>query len=150
MPTLVERLDDDYKHAMKAREQLRVDTLRMIKAAVQRAAMDKRKDRLDDSEVVAILSNQAKQRHETIEAATRSGRQDILDQSIKELALIRAYLPQQLSADALKQLIDEAVKTVGANQGPIMKYVMAKAAGAADGKLVSQLVGERLKQAAAG
>ena len=69
----------------------------------------------------------------------------MLSQATEELALITAYLPQPLSADALKQLIEEAIKTVGANQGQIMKFVMGKAAGAADGKVVSQLVSERLK-----
>jgi uncharacterized protein YqeY len=70
----------------------------------------------------------------------------VVDQTLKELDVLKAYLPQALSTDTLKQFIDEAMKTAGANQGQIMKAVMAKAAGAADGKLVSQLVAERLKQ----
>ena len=82
------------------------------------------------------------------EAAKKGGRQDVADQAEEELAIVNAYLPQQLSPEALKQLIDEAVQSAGANQGQVMKYVMQKAAGAADGKLVSQLVAERLKQGA--
>ena len=148
MATLSAQLDDDYKTAMKAHERLRIDTLRMIKASIQRVAMDKRKDALEDSEVLQVLSQQAKQRQETIDAAAKSGRQDILAQAKQELELITAYLPAKLSPDALKSLIDEAIRTVGANQGQIMKYVMAKAAGAADGKVVSQLVTERLKTTA--
>jgi hypothetical protein len=149
MATLTERFDADYKVAMKSGDRLRVDTIRLVKAAVQRAAIDKRKDSLEDAEVLQVLSHQAKQRRETLESAKQGSRQDIADQAAKELAIIESYLPQQLSADALKQLIEEAVKASGLNQGQIMKYVMGKAAGAADGKLVSRLVGERLKSPAA-
>ena len=93
-----------------------------------------------------MLTRQAKQRRETLEAAQQAGREEIVAQATEELRIVSAYLPQQLSAEALKQLIEEALKAVGTNQGQIMKAVMGKAAGAADGKLVSQLVGERLKQ----
>ena len=145
MATLTERIEDDYKTAFKAREQRRIDTLRLVKAAIQRVSIEKHKDRLDDPEVVQVLNQQVKQCRETLEAAKKGGRQDILDQASVELAILTAYLPQQLSSEALKQLVDEALIAVGANQGQIMKFVMQKAAGAADGKVVSQLVAERLK-----
>ena len=148
MATLTERIEADYKTAFKAREQRRIDTLRLIKAAVQRVSSEKRKDTLDDAEMLQVLNQQVKQRRETLEAAKKGGRQDVADQATKELAILNIYLPQQLSAEALKQLVDEAVQSAGANQGQVMKYVMQKAAGAADGKLVSQLVAERLKQGA--
>ena len=148
MATLTERIEADYKTAFKAGERLRVDTLRLIKAAIQRVSIEKRKDTLDDAEIIQVLNQQAKQRRETLEAAKKGGRQDVLDQAAQELAILNSYLPQQLSAEALKPLIDEAVQAVGANQGQIMKFVMQKAAGAADGKLVSQLVAERLNQGA--
>ncbi|MBI4003878.1 MAG: GatB/YqeY domain-containing protein [Candidatus Omnitrophica bacterium] len=148
MATLTERIEADYKIALKAREQRRVDTLRLIKAAIQRVSIEKRKETLDDAEMIQVLSQQVKQRRETLEAAKKGSRQDVMDQATEELAILNAYLPQQLSPEALKQLIDEAVQSAGPNQGQIMKFVMQKAAGAADGKLVSQLVAERLKQGA--
>ena len=148
MATLTERLEADYKTAFKAGERRRIDTLRLIKAAIQRVSIEKRKERLDDQEIIQVLNQQAKQCRETLEAAKRGGRQDILDQSAEELAILNSYLPQQLSPEVLKQFVDEAMHAVGANQGQIMKYVMEKAAGAADGKLVSQLVAERLKPGA--
>src|SRR3989338_8219909 len=126
MATLTERIETDYKTAFKAREQRRVDTLRLVKAAIQRLAMDKRKETLDDAEIVQVLNQQAKQRRETLEAAKKGGRQDVADQASEELAILDVYLPQQLSPEALKQLIDEAVQSAGANQGQIMKYVMQK------------------------
>ena len=146
MATLVERLETEYKTALKAGDRLRVDTLRLIKAGIQRVAIEKRTDTPDDQEVIQVLVQQAKQRRETIESAKQSNRQDVLLQATSELAIVTAYLPQQLSEEAIKQLVDEAIKTVGPNQGLIMKHVMGKAAGAANGKLVSQLVSERLKK----
>ncbi len=148
MATLAEQLESDYKTALKAGERLRVDTLRLVKAGMQRAAMDKRKDELDGAEIIQVLVQQAKQRRETIESAKQTSRQDVLTQATEELAILNGYLPQPLTPEALKQLIDEAIASAGSNQGAIMKYVMAKAAGAADGKVVSQLVSERLKRGA--
>ena len=147
MPTLTERVEADYKTALKAGDRLKVDSLRLLKAGIQRVAIEKRKPVLDDAEILQVISQQAKQRRETIESATQAGRQDILNQSTTELKILQAYLPQPLSPEGLQHLIDEAVSAVGPNQGPVMKYVMTKAAGAADGKLVSQLVAERLKKA---
>ena len=149
MATLLERLETDYKTAMKARERRRVDTLRLVKADMQRLAIEKRKDALDESEIIQVLTKQAKQRRETIEAAKQGKREDVLAPATEELAILNAYLPQPLSEDALKQLIDDAFQSVGAEakQGQIMQYVMKKAGGAADGKQVGQLVAARLKQA---
>ena len=146
MATLTERLEADYKTALKASERLRVDTLRMVKAAAQRVAIDKRKATLDDQELIQVLAQQAKQRRETIESAKQGSRQDVLTQATSELAILTSYLPQPISEEALKQLIEEAVASVGPSQGQIMKYVMSKAPGSADGKLVSRLVGERLQR----
>ena len=145
MATLTERLEDDYKTALKAGERLRVDAIRLIKAGIQRAAIEKRKETLEDQEVIQVITQQAKQRRETIESAKQGNRNDVLSQATAELAILNAYLPQRLSEEALRQLIDEAVGAVGPNQGQVMKYVMGKAAGAADGNVVSQLVGARLK-----
>ena len=146
MATLIERLEADYKTALKAGERLRVDTLRLLKASIQRVAIDKRKDTLEDQEIIQVLAQQAKQRRETIESAKGTTRQDVLTQATQELAIVNSYLPQPLSQEAVQGLIEEAIRTVGSNQGQIMKYVMGKASGAADGKLVSQLVLERLKK----
>ena len=146
MNTLQERIETDYKTALKAGQRVRVDTLRLVKAAIQRVAIDKRQETLSDQEILPVLAQQVKQRRETLEAAQKGNRQDLSAQATEELAILNAYLPQQLTEAALKPLIDEAIAAVGQNLGQIMKYVMGKAAGAADGKVVSQLVGERLKK----
>lgn len=145
MGTLIDRLEADYRAALKAGERLRVETLRMVKAGVQQVAIEKRSDTLEDHEILRVLTQQAKQRQETIDAVKGTNRQDVVAQATQELAILKSYLPQPLSPESLKQLIEEAMTAVGPTHGQIMKYVMGKAAGAADGKLVSQLVGERLK-----
>ncbi len=145
MPTLNERIETDYKEALRAGQRLRVDTIRLVKAAIQRVAMDKRKDSLDEGEIQQVLSQQAKQRRETIESAKQTTRQDIVTQANQELEILASYMPQQLSDEAIRKLIEEAIASSGANQGQIMKHVMAKAGGAADGKRVSQFVAQRLK-----
>jgi len=106
MSSLLDRLESDYKTAMKAQDRLRIDTIRLVKAAIQLVAIEKQKT-LEDAEVIQVLSQQAKQRRETIEAAKQNGRQDVLTQATNELALLTSYLPQALSEEALKQLIDE-------------------------------------------
>ena len=147
MATLRERLETDYKDAMRSQQRVRIDTLRLIKAAMQRVAIDKRKETLEDQDIIPVLTQQAKQRQETIDAAKQSNRQDILAQSVQELEIITAYLPKALAPEAVNTIIEEAINTVGPNHGQVMKYVMSKAPGAVDGKLVSQLVSQRLKPA---
>ena len=141
----MEQFESDYKAAMKAGERLRIDTIRLLKAGVQRVAIEKRKETLEDQEVIQVLSQQAKQRQETIESAKQSNRPDVLAQATEELTLLKSYLPEPLSPETLTRLVDEAIKAVGTNRGQIMKYVMGKAAGTADGKVVGQLVAARLK-----
>lgn len=144
MPDLWDRIATDYLTAYKGGEKLRVETLRLVKAALQKSAFEKRKDRLEDADVLQVLSQQAKQRRETLEAVKASGRDDIITQTTQEIAVLTAYLPQQLSDEALGKLIDEALQSAGANQGQIMKFVMGRAGGAVDGKRVNQLVAQRL------
>ena len=81
MATLTERLETDYKTAMKAQDRRRIDTIRLIKAAIQKVAIDKKKDVLDDAEVIQVLTQQAKQRKETLDAGKQTGRQDIVTQA---------------------------------------------------------------------
>ena len=147
MNTLKERIDAEYKTAFKAGERLKIDVLRLIKADVQRVEIDKKSDAVADADLVQILNRQAKQRQEMIDAATKGGRAEMAAQAEQELTIIKSYLPKSLSTEELTALINEAVTAVGTNQGLVMKHVMGKAAGAADGKLVSQLVSARLKPA---
>jgi len=144
MGALSDQLQRDYPAAVKAQNRRRIDTIRLIKADLEKLAIEKKTQDLSDEDVMQILRKQVKQRREMLEAARASGRQEIIAQTTEELKILEGYLPQPLGREGLQALIEEAITSVGPQQGPIMKFVMGKAAGAADGKLVSQLVAERL------
>ncbi|MFA5096751.1 MAG: GatB/YqeY domain-containing protein [Candidatus Omnitrophota bacterium] len=145
---LEEKILNDYKEAMKTGDKLKSSVLSFLRADMMNAAVAKKKKALDDTEAVSVIKKQIKQRQDSIEQFTRGQRPEMAEKEKKELEILKAYLPPELSADALKKIIEEAVAAVGADgmkdMGKVMKEVNAKAAGQADGKLVSDLVKERL------
>lgn len=145
---LEDRLMNDYKEAMKAKDALKSSVLSFLRAHLKNAAIDKRKDSLDDSECLAVIKKQIKERQESIEQFTKGLRQDLADKEAKELEILKSYLPPQLTSDEVKKIIEEAVLAVGAqgpkDMGKVMKELTAKVAGRSDGKLLSDLVKERL------
>lgn len=142
-------IEADLKAAMKASESLRVSTLRLVKAALKNKEIDK-KAPLSDDEALSVLSTLAKQRRESIEQFTKAGRPDLADKEQKELEILQAYMPKQLSTAELDAAIAEAIRESGAqgpsDMGKAMKAVMAKVKGQADGKAV----GERVKELLSG
>jgi uncharacterized protein YqeY len=143
------RISDDIKTAMKARDQLRVDTLRGIKAKIleKEVQMRPKKGRdysLDDEGVIQVLTQGAKQRRDSIASFKSAGRTDLSDKEEKELAIIQEYLPKQLGDDELEQLVRMAVEETGAtaakDMGMVMKAVMPKVKGQADGKRINAMV----------
>jgi hypothetical protein len=135
------------REAMKAREQARVSTLRMLMTAVKNAEVE-RGHPLDDDEVVDIAAKEAKRRKESIEAFKQGGRDDLVEKETAELAVLEAYLPQALDEAELAALVDEAIAETGASDpkqmGEVMKALMPKVRGRADGAAVSALVRSRL------
>lgn len=146
------QIDQDLKAAMKARDAVRLSTLRLLKAALRNLAIEKRQERLADADVLPMLGRQIKQRREAIEAYRQGGRADLAANEEAELAVLLQYEPPQLDDQELRTMIDGAVAAAGAagpaDQGKVMKLVMARAQGRADGKRVSQLVVERLTRRA--
>jgi uncharacterized protein YqeY len=144
---LRDKIADEMREAMKAREQARVSTLRMLMTAVKNAEVE-RGHHLDDDEVIDIAAIQAKRRKESIEAFKQGGREDLVAKEEAELALLEAYLPQALSDEELAKLIDEAIAETGASEpkqmGEVMKALMPKVRGRADGAAVSALVRAKL------
>lgn len=144
---LRDELGTHLKEAMKARDQVRVGTLRMLIAAVKNTQVEKMHE-LDDDEVVDVASREAKRRRESIEAFRGAGREDLATKEEAELAVLQAYLPDQLSGDALAALVDEAIAETGATgpkeMGAVMKALMPKIRGRADGGEVSSLVKQKL------
>ena len=147
--SLTDRLSDDLKVAMKARDQLRMDAIRMVKAALQNKEIELKKD-LDEAEMSRVLLTLVKQRKEAAELYQKGKRDDLADKELKELAIIEAYLPKALSQDEIIQIVESAIREAGPvtmkDMGKVMKAITAKLAGqAVDGKQLSDLVRARLQ-----
>jgi uncharacterized protein len=145
-----EQIQTDMVAAMRSRDELRLSTLRMVKAAIKNKEVDKRAP-LDDKEVQQILSTLIKQRRDSIEAFTKGGRQELADKEAAEIKLIEDYLPKAMGdeqiAEAVKATIAEMGSPTMKDMGTVMKNVMAKlqATGArVEGKTVSELVKKHL------
>lgn len=145
--SLQEKLNEDYKAAMKSGDKLRVETLRQLRAQLKDAQINKMQALTPEDEIAA-LSNAAKKRREAIEMYKQGGRSDLLEKEAAELAIISAYLPQALSAEEIARIIDAAIKDTGAaaagDMGKVMGKIMPQVKGRADGKMVQQMVRERL------
>ena len=147
--SLHERLSEDLKLAMKARDQLRMDALRMIKAALQNKEIELKKD-LEEAEMSRVLIGLVKQRKEAAEQYQKGKREDLADKELKEVTIIESYLPKSLSPEEVLKIVESAVQETGAtamkDMGKVMKVVMAKLAGqAVDGKVLSDLVRSKLQ-----
>ena len=134
---------------MKARDQLRMDAIRMVKAALQNKEIELKKD-LDEAEMSRVLLTLVKQRKEAAELYQKGKREELAEKELKELAIIEAYLPKALSQDEIIQIVESAIQEAGPvtmkDMGKVMKAVMAKLAGqAVDGKQLSDLVRARLQ-----
>jgi uncharacterized protein YqeY len=145
---LEEKILNDYKEAMKAKESLKSSVLSFLRAEMLNLATAKSKAKLDDSEIISVIKKQIKQRQDSIEQFTKGGRIEMAQKEQKEMEMLKAYLPPELSPDEIKKVIDDVVAATGASgmkdMGRVMKEVNAKVAAAADGKLVSELVRARL------
>jgi uncharacterized protein YqeY len=144
---LIERLTQDMKTAMKARDNKRRDTLRLLLSGAKSTEKDKG-DALDPQEEIAFLTTEAKRRRDSIEAYEKAERQDLADVEAFELTVIQEYLPEQLSADEAKEVIKEVIAEVEATSrkqmGLVMKAAMPKLKGRFPGKDVKDLVMELL------
>lgn len=146
--SLRDRLTEDLKLAMKARDQLRMDVIRMIKAAVLNKEVEMKKD-LDDAEMSRIMTTMIKQRKESVEQFEKGQRAELAAKERQEISIIETYLPKALSAEELAQAVDAVIRETGAtsakDMGLVMKAVMARLAGqSVDGKSVSDLVRSKL------
>lgn len=147
--SLHDRLTEDLKLAMKARDQLRMDVIRMIKAAVMNKEMEMKKD-LDDAEMSRVMTNMIKQRRESVEQFEKGNRAELAAKERLEIAILESYLPQALSLEQLSAVVDSVIRETGARSlkemGVVMKAVMIRVAGQPiDGKHISDLVRARLQ-----
>jgi len=147
--SLRDRLTEDLKLATKARDQLRMDVIRMIKAAVMNKEMEIKKD-LDDAEMSRVMTAMIKQRRESVEQFEKGSRAELAEKERLEIAILESYLPQALSLEQLSAVVDSVIQETGARSlremGVVMKAVMARVVGQpVDGKQISDLVRSKLQ-----
>ena len=149
--SLQERLTEDVKTAMKAREagKSRLSVLRMVKASIRNIEIDRKKE-LNDEEVLDVLAKEVKLRRDSMEDFRKGNRPDLVAALEEEIAILAEYLPAQLSEEEVRALVDQAVSqaqaTTAKDMGKVMAILMPQVKGKADGKLVNTLVRERLNQ----
>jgi hypothetical protein len=146
-----ERILSDYKEAMKSRDTLKTSVLSCLRAEFMNAAIAKKKNKLDDNDIIVVIRKQMKQRDDSIEAFTKGNRPEMAEKEKKELEILKTYLPVQMGPEEVKKVVEEVIAAVGAvdikDMGKVMKEVNIRVAGKADGKLVSDLVRQKLSGA---
>ena len=146
-----DKIENDLKEALKSGDRSKVSILRMVKAAVKNKEIEKGSP-LNDDEVLGILRSFVKKANESIEQFSKAGRTELAEKEKTELGIIRDYLPRQIGEDEIRRIISDVVSGIGAagpkDMGRVMKAVMEKTKGQADGKIVNSLVKEILESRA--
>jgi hypothetical protein len=145
--SLEERLVEEMKQAMKSNDKLRLSTIRMIRSALKNKEIELRK-KLEDEDVVKVIQAMLRKGEESVEQFQTGGRMDLVEKEKKEIEILKSFLPQPLSQEEILKIIDQSIQETQASSlkdiGKVMKSVMPKIGGKADGKLINQLVKERL------
>ncbi len=145
--SILDQLNDDMKTAMRAKDRDRLTTIRMIKSAIQNEEINKGRD-LESDEILAILTREKKQRLESHAEFKKAGREDLTEKIEAELEVVDQYLPEQLTDEEVRALVEEAIEEAGAesmqDMGTVMSKVMPKVQGRADGSQVNTMVREIL------
>ncbi len=141
--SLKEALADDLKAAMKDKDKIMKDTVQMVRAAILQVEKDQ-KITLDDAGVIEVVVRELKKRKDSLSEFEKGGRQDLIDNTTREIEVLTKYLPAQLSDEALEQIVREAIVEAGAqtikDMGKVMKVILPKVKGKADGSKVNALV----------
>ncbi|MGZ8898633.1 MAG: GatB/YqeY domain-containing protein [Limisphaerales bacterium] len=146
--TLQERLGQEIKSAMLAKDADRLGALRMLKSTIGYILIEKKAESISDADFISVVQKEVKKRRDSIEQFESGGRPELAAKEKQEIIVLENFLPQQLSPEELEKMVREAITETGATSkkemGPVIKSVQAKAAGRADGKTISQLVGKFL------
>lgn len=146
--TLLDRLAQELKAAMIAKDAARLSTLRLLKSAVGYAQIERRTENLTDAEIIALIQKEVKKRRDAAEQYEKGGRPELASKEKQEITVLESFLPQPLALDELEQLVRAAIQETGATSkkqmGQVIKAVQARAAGRAAGKIISELVGKLL------
>ena len=146
--SLSDRLAGEIKAAMLARDADRLSALRLLKSAIGYAQIERKTDKLSDADFVGVAQKEIKKRRDAVEQYEKGGRPELAEKEKKEIAVLETFLPPPLSPGELEQLVKTVIQEAGAtskkDMGAVMKAAQAKAAGRADGKTISALVGKLL------
>ena len=146
--SIKEQLMADIKSAMKNKESDKLATLRFLHSAIKNKEIEVRPKELTEDDVLSVIKKMVKQRKDSIEQYERAGRQDLADKEKAELVFMNTYLPEQLSEEKVLSIVKETITELGAkdmkDMGKVMQAVLTKTGGAADNKIVSQLVKQSL------
>jgi uncharacterized protein YqeY len=145
---LTDKIAADMKEAMRAKDAPRLSTLRLLKSAIEYYKIEKKQEKLTDADVTTVIKKQIKQRQDSIEGFEKGGRTDLVEKEKAELAVLKSYLPEELSQPQVEEIVKATIAELGAttkaDMGKVMKAVQAKLAGRADNRLVSQVVSANL------
>jgi len=145
--SLEERLVEEMKQALKSNNKLRLSTIRMIRSALKNKEIELR-EKLEDEDVVKVIQVMVRKGEESVEQFQTGGRMDLVEKEKKEIEILKSFLPQPLSQEEILKIIDQSIQETQSSSlkdiGKVMKSVMPKIGGKADGKLINQLVKERL------
>ena len=145
--SLQEQISAALKDAMRARDEVKMATLRLVLTAIKNREKEAR-SLLEDQEVISVITSQIKQRRESIEQYRKAGREDLAETEEKELQILQGYMPEQVSEEEISNTLDEIIAEVGAvsmkDMGKVMKAAMAKLAGKAEGGAINAMVKEKL------
>src|SRR3954471_8034709 len=146
--SLQERLSQEIKAAMLAKDADRLSTLRMLKSAMGYVQIEQKTESLTDAEVITLVQKEVKKRRDSVEQFEKGGRPELAAKEKQEITVLESFLPKALSPEDLEKLVKETIAETGAtskkDMGSVIKAVQAKAAGRAEGKSISQLVGKLL------
>ena len=144
---LEERLIDEMKEAMRSGDKLRLSTIRMIRSAVKNKEIDLRK-KLEEDEIFKVIQGMVRKGEESLEQFEAGGRKDLVEKEKKEMEILKSFLPHPISMEEISRIIDQSIVETQASSlkdlGEVMKSVIPKLGGKADGKLINQVVKERL------
>jgi uncharacterized protein YqeY len=145
---LREKIMADVKAAMREKETLKLNTLRFLQAAIKNREIELRPNPISADDILGVLKKTVKQRKESIEQYQAAARQDLVDQETAELKVLEAYLPTQMTREQIEKIVTEVIATLGAktlkDMGSVMKETVSRTAGAADNKIVSEVIKSKL------
>jgi uncharacterized protein len=141
---LLDQIESDFKQAMKDKNEITLNTLRMFKSAVKNKEIEKKVKSLSEDELFEVIQKQIKQRRDSVVDFKKGNREDLVTKELNEISVLERYLPKQLTEQELKDLVGTIIQSVGAktkaDMGKVMKEVLSQTKGKADGKMVSSIV----------